>query len=131
MLRRFFLLALVALSCSAAQAQFTVKLVIDAVPPKHPDDALFLMGDFNGWNPADPNAQFVKDSLGKYSFSGENVPANTYEIKVTRGSKETTECAGDGKPIDNRKVTITSDTTFHLTILGWMDDFPKQGTKPK
>jgi hypothetical protein len=129
MLRRILLLAIVALSCGAARAQFTVKLVIDALPPKHPDDALYIMGDFNGWNPGDPNTQFVKDSLGKYVYTGDNVPANAYEIKITRGSKETVECASDGKPIDNRKVVISSDTTFHITVAGWQDDFPKNMTR--
>ena len=123
MLRKLTAMILVALSCTAARAQYSVKLIIDALPPKHPDDALYLMGDYNQWNPNDPDYEFKKDSSGKYVMVGENVPANTYEIKVTRGSAQTVECGADGKPIDSRKLTVNSDTTVHLTIAGWADDF--------
>ena len=34
-------------------------------------------------------------------------------------------CTADGKPINPRTVTISSDTTLHITVAGWMDDFPK------
>jgi hypothetical protein len=125
MFKKLFLLAMVVMIGAAAHAQFKVKTIIDALPPKHPDDALYLMGDFNQWNPNDPNAQFVKDASGKYVLSSDGVPANTYEIKVTRGSAQTVECAADGKPIGNRKVVVSSDTTFYLTVAGWTDDFPK------
>lgn len=125
MLKKIALLGLVALSCIAARAQYTVKVVLDVIPPKHPDDAVYLMGDYNQWNPNDPNSQFVKDASGKLVMTAENVPPNTYEIKVTRGTKETVECAADGKAIDNRKVVVGSDTTFHIAIAGWTDDFPK------
>jgi hypothetical protein len=125
MLKKLFLFALIAFSCIAAQAQFSVKIVLDVVPPKHPDDAMYLMGDYDQWTPNDPNSQFVKDASGKMVMTAENVPANSYEIKVTRGSKETVECMADGKPMENRKVVINSDTTFHITVAGWADDFPK------
>jgi hypothetical protein len=125
MLKKCSLLAVIVLAFGAAHAQYSVKVVIDALPPKHTDDAMFLMGDYNQWNPNDPNSAFVKDATGKYVMSAPDVPANNYEIKVTRGSAGTVECAADGKPIENRKVTVSSDTTFHITVAGWADDFPK------
>ncbi|WP_133995863.1 hypothetical protein [Dinghuibacter silviterrae] len=128
MLQKVSLFVVAAFLCITVRAQYTVKLVLDAIPPKHPDDAMYLMGEYNQWTPNDPNSQFVKDATGKWTMTAENVPANMYEIKVTRGTKETVECMGDGKPMDNRKVTVNSDTTFHLTVAGWTDDFPKQTT---
>ena len=125
MLKKLSLFVLVACSCMAAHAQFTVKIVLDVVPPKHPDDAMFIMGDFNQWNPNDPNSQFVKDASGKMVMTAENVPADSYQVKITRGSKETVECLADGKPMPERKVVISSDTTIHVTVAGWADDFPK------
>jgi hypothetical protein len=125
MLRKLLTLVLVVVSCASARAQYTVKVIVDAIPPKHPDDALYLMGDYNQWSPNDPNYQFTKDSSGKYVLVGDNVPANSYEVKITRGTALTVECAADGKPIEGRKWTINSDTTFHVTIAGWADDFAK------
>ncbi len=130
MLRQVLFFALLSLSSMAARAQFSVKIVLDAIPPKHPDDVVFLSGNYNGWTPNDPSYQFVKDATGKYVLTSENVPADTYEVKVTRGTKETTECGADGAAIANRRLTITSDTTFHFTIAGWSDDFPKQKVVP-
>lgn len=125
MRKKVSLLALVVFSCIAASAQYSVKIVLDAIPPKHPDDAMFLTGDYNQWTPNDQNSQFVKDATGKFVATFTNVPANSYEIKVTRGTDKTIECAADGKALDSRKVTINSDTTFHLTVAGWSDDFAK------
>jgi hypothetical protein len=130
MLRQVLFFAILSLFCTGVRAQFTVKIVLDAIPPKHPDDAVFLSGEYNQWTPNDPAYQFVKDATGKFVLTSENVPGDTYEVKVTRGSKETIECGGDGSSIPNRKITITSDTTFHFTIAGWSDDFPKQKVVP-
>lgn len=126
MRKAFFLSVFCALSCTAAMAQYSVKVVIDAMPPKHDGDAIYEMGNFNGWNPNDPGFQFAKDSSGKYALFFPSVPGDTYELKLTRGSKETTECAADGKDIPNRQVTVSSDTTFRITVAGWMDDFAKK-----
>jgi len=114
----------------AVKAQYSIKVVIDALPPKHPDDAMYFMGDFNGWNPNDPNTQFTRDVSGKYTFVSTNIPANAYEVKITRGSKTTVECAGDGKEIPNRRIVITGDTTIHVTVAGWLDDFARSGANP-
>jgi hypothetical protein len=129
-MRQVLFFAILSMFCLGARAQFSVKIVLDAIPPKHPDDVTFLTGNYNGWTPNDPSYQFVKDSTGKFVLSSESVPADTYEVKVTRGSKETTECGADGTPIANRKLIINSDTTIHFTIAGWSDDFPKQKVVP-
>jgi hypothetical protein len=125
MLKRFSLLAFVIMACIAARAQYTVKVVIDAIPPKHPDDQIYLSGDFNNWSPNDPNTLFAKDGTGKFVLTVPNVPANSYLLKATRGTKETTECGGDGSAIPERKIVVNGDTTFHITVAGWLDDFPK------
>lgn len=125
MRKTLLMAALCILSCMGAMAQYTVKVVIDALPPKHPDDAIYEMGNFNGWTPNDPSFQFAKDASGKYTFVAQSVPADSYEVKFTRGSTATTECAADGKVIPNRIVVVNSDTTFHVTVAGWLDDFGK------
>lgn len=125
MRKTLLIAALCVLSGMGAMAQYTVKVVIDALPPKHPDDAIYEMGNFNGWIPNDQNFQFTKDASGKYAFVAESVPADSYELKFTRGSAATTECAADGKVIPNRVVVVNSDTTFHVTVAGWLDDFGK------
>lgn len=123
------LVILLAFSFLGARAQYTVKVVIDSMPTTHPSDTLFLSGDYNGWSPNDFNSMFVKDpNTGKPLMMADNVPANSYSVKVTRGTAASIECTADGKPIPPRTVTISSDTTLHITVAGWSDDFPKNGT---
>lgn len=130
MLKQVVLFSILSLFCIAAKAQYSVKIVLDGIPPKHPDDVIFLSGNYNEWTPNDPTYQFTKDATGKYVMSSPSVPPDTYEVKITRGTKESIECAGDGTPITARKITISSDTTFHFTVAGWSDDFPKQKVVP-
>jgi len=126
MRKPLWLVIFLAFSYLGASAQYTVKVIIDQMPATHPSDTLFLAGDYNGWTPNDYNSMFLKDAAsGKPMMMAQNVPANAYSVKVTRGTTASTECTVDGKPIAPRTVTISSDTTLHITVAGWSDDFPK------
>ena len=83
---------------------------------------LFLAGNFNGWNPADTLWQLRPDSSGEYALVKMMSPG-TYQFKVTRGAWQTVECTAAGKPVDNRNLTITGDTTIRLNIAAWQDSF--------
>jgi hypothetical protein len=125
--KRLIFLAGIVLFGISARAQFTVKVVLDKVPAKHPADILFLTTDGNQWNPADTNLMFKKDLYGKQVMDAQGVEANTYHYKITRGTMNSVECAADGKPIEPRVVTIHADTTMHIMVAGWTDDFQKTG----
>jgi len=131
MRKALFLAVFLVCSSYGVKAQYSIKIVIDSLPSTHPGDTLYIAGDFNSWNPNDPNTEFMKDAnTGKWTLTVPSAPANVYEVKVTRGATEKTECGSDGKDILNRKLNLSSDTTLHLKIAGWQDDFakPKGGT---
>jgi len=49
-------------------AQVTV--YVDSVPLSTPDSAaIYIAGDFNGWNPGDSNFRLAKDSTGVYNIT--------------------------------------------------------------
>jgi len=87
----------------------------------------FLAGNFNGWNPADTLWRLSPDSSGSFQLIKMMSPGN-YQFKVTRGSWQTVECDASGKPVDNRSLTLTRDTTIQLNVAGWQDNFAP-GTK--
>lgn len=104
-------------------AQYTVKFHLSNVPLTHKSDSIFIAGSFTNWNP---------QSL-KYTFSqtGDtailivpNFPAGNYSYKITRGNWQKVECAAEGKPIENRQLMLTSDTTIDVIVAAWQDDFP-------
>ncbi|WP_176844521.1 alpha/beta hydrolase [Mucilaginibacter sp. P25] len=89
---------------------------------KSSSEHLFLAGDFNGWNPADKNWELLKTPAGNYVLNKE-LPVGIVHFKVTRGSWNSVECDVAGKPIDNRNLKITADTTIKLDIEAWQDNF--------
>ena len=98
----------------------TAKITPSIVSSVH----LFLAGNFNGWNPADTAWQMHPDGAGVYRLN-KNMPKGVYQFKVTKGSWESVECTGQGKPVDNRNLTIRHDTTVTIDIAGWQDNFAK------
>jgi hypothetical protein len=125
--KRIIFLASVVLFSMAARAQYNVKVVLDKVPAKHSTDTLFLTTDGNQWNPADQTLKFTKGESGKHVLDAQGVDANTYHYKICRGTMNSVECGGDGKPIEPRVVIVHADTTLHITVVGWTDDFQKPG----
>jgi hypothetical protein len=127
--KKLIFLTGIVLFSMAARAQYNVKLILDKVPAKHLADTLFVTTDGNQWNPADPNLMFKKDSSGKQVLDGQGVQANTYHYKITRGTTNSVECAADGKPIESRIIIVRADTTLHIVVAGWTDDFQKPSSR--
>jgi hypothetical protein len=77
-----FFLSLVFLF-SGAQVLF----IVDSLPAyTPPEDTLFIAGDFQGWNPGDPEFALEKNDDGKWFISGESIPlGTTIQFKFTRG----------------------------------------------
>lgn len=89
---------------------------------------LFLAGDFNSWNPADPGSEMIKNNDGSYQLL-KTLPRGMYNFKVTRGSWQSVECNALGKPIDNRSISLLHDTAISLDIAGWQDNFKPEEKK--
>ncbi|HZY38347.1 MAG TPA: alpha/beta hydrolase-fold protein [Mucilaginibacter sp.] len=83
---------------------------------------LFLAGNFNGWNPADTLWELQPGGHGSYHVN-KVLPKGIYQFKLTRGSWQNVECTADGKPVDNRSLKITGDTTVTVNVAGWQDSF--------
>ena len=96
----------------------TAKIPASKVAAEH----LFLAGDFNKWNPADKAWELRRESAGIFVLSRE-LPRGSYGFKITRGSWETVECTVKGKPVDNRNVKVTNDTTIMMNVENWQDNF--------
>ncbi|MEP7278152.1 MAG: alpha/beta hydrolase-fold protein [Bacteroidota bacterium] len=108
------------------QAQYTVKLVITALPEKPATDTIYIAGNFNSWNPQDETFLLQKDKNGHFFLEIKDVAPDSYEFKFTRGSWNKSETDKKGADLHNRTVTIRSDTTLHCNIAGWKDGLAQE-----
>ena len=116
-----YLLLLLFLCVQQVFAQVTI--CVDSLPSSTPDSAaLFIAGDFNGWNPGDTNFRLTEDSSQVYSITLRAMPNGTKILfKFTRGSWQTVEKSAAGEELDNRQFTYGNYDTLHLQILNWAD----------
>ena len=92
------------------------------MPASEASDSIYLAGSLNGWVPANNNFLFIT-TANQHLLELKNVPAASYQYKLTRGSWDKVECTIDGKDIGNRTLQLSSDTTVLLSIAGWIDNF--------
>ncbi len=105
-----------------AEAQLTI--VINSVPDyTPPEDDIFLAGDLNSWNPADPAFKLEKmaDSSWKIVLP-EMVHGKVILFKFTRGSWETVEKGTNGEEINDRHYTFGNGGIINPIILNWADN---------
>jgi alpha-glucosidase len=108
-----------------SSGQYKVTLSIEGLPSYHnANESIYIAGSFNNWNPSDKNYEFDKSS-GKY-IKTLNLPAGSYEYKLTRGVWNKVETAEGGIPTENRKFYVISDTTIKISVLHWADHFPQK-----
>jgi hypothetical protein len=104
-----------------ASSQYKVTIIVDKLPAQT-TDKIYLCGNFNQFNPADPDALLLKNSAGKFTKDFMDVESGQYEFRFTQGSMESIECKSDGTDLANRQVTINSDTVIHFTIARWKNE---------
>ena len=95
---------------------------IASVPSSTPEHGpVFIAGNFNTWNPGDPNFQLTEVGSGEYQITF--TPSITdLEFKFTRGSWATVEGNAEGNFLPNRTYTYNGQaSTLNLTIAGWED----------
>src|SRR4051812_34419338 len=103
------------------QAQYRVTFQFKHFPAYHAANSLvFIVGNFNNWKPDSSGFSNTTDHLSI------QLPKGTYEYKFTRGSWQRSETNLSGESISNRSITIESDTTLAVDILGWSDHFSQQ-----
>jgi predicted alpha/beta superfamily hydrolase len=130
MIKKFFFCAFL-LFCQnfLLFGQLKVTFKTGKIPPsKDTNMRLFLAGDFNGWNPADKASELMLNGAGSYEIV-KDMKAGSYDFKITRGNWQTVECNAQGRPIANRTVIVSRDTTIVLNIAGWQDNFKQEERK--
>ncbi|MEN0046828.1 MAG: alpha/beta hydrolase-fold protein, partial [Bacteroidota bacterium] len=101
-------------------AQLTIKIA--KVPASTPAmDNIHIAGDFQAWNPSDPNYILTNNEDGTYEITF--IPAvGQIEFKFARGEWAKVEGNADGNVISNRTLNYTgSPQTEELQIQGWED----------
>ncbi|MNN16234.1 Beta/alpha-amylase precursor [compost metagenome] len=85
-------------------------------------DTVYIAGDFNSWNPADPAYQLTRQSNGTYSIKLDLAAGTAISYKFTRGSWASVEVNSNGSDISNRtKTTAGGGETFTATVQRWKD----------
>ncbi len=98
------------------------KFIVRNIPKNTPEDAtLYVSGNFNNWNPANPAYKLHKQEDGSYRLLVYS-DLSRLEFKFTRGSWKSVEGRESGKARPNRvalKEGITQDV--EVNILSWED----------
>ncbi len=105
-------------------AQHRVVIQLENYPLQHGKDSIFISGSFNEWKPGDTAYKFVSNPEN-VSFLTLDLPAGYHEFKCTRGNWKKGECLMNGDDAGNRRIDITGDTSFMISIEAWKDDFPE------
>ncbi len=120
--KTFFFMWIFLLVTTHLSAQFTLHLKLNSQPASHIEDALFIAGNFNGWNPGNEQYRFNKTgNIVTLDITG--LKNDLYQFKFTRGEWGKVEVTKSGAGIENREVKLSSDTTIGFSIDAWADDF--------
>lgn len=97
---------------------FTVNVPSDTTE----SDTVYIAGDFNGWNPADPAYQLTRQADGTYTIKLDLAAGTTISYKFTRGSWASVEANSNGSDIGNRtKTTAGGGETVTANVQRWKD----------
>lgn len=98
--------------------------IINSLPKNTPHDAqIFISGNFNDWEPANPLYKVYKNVDGTYRTTI-YTDKDPVEYKFTRGSWESIEGRQSGKALPNRTIYRDSKvdhTSINVEIDGWED----------
>lgn len=99
-----------------------VTLKVTSVPPNSPPDMeIFVAGNFQGWNPGDPDYRLTDNGDGTWEIVFSPAPG-TLEYKFTRGTWATVEGNANGGFLPNRTLVYTgAPVTEEVDILSWED----------
>ncbi len=100
-------------------ALVTFHVNVPATTP--PGDPVFIVGDFQGWNPGDPAYQLADQGSLVYEITLELTIGTTIQFKFTRGDWSKVEKGPNGEEIGNRSHAVTGVETLELTVASWAD----------
>jgi predicted alpha/beta superfamily hydrolase len=104
-------------------------IIVDQLPSNTPDSAvLFVAGDFNGWNPGNPDFSLALNDNGQHDITIQ-LPQGNIQFKFTRGSWDEVEGNETGGFRPNRTYSYSGTVdTLYCQILGWEDLSGNQST---
>lgn len=101
-----------------------LRIRVNRIPENTPEDAsLFITGDFNSWQPGDPDFRLQPQEDGSWQIA---VPLydDTLEYKFLRGSWSTVEGRKSGRARFNRRYVLEDEQQTQYTevqIESWED----------
>ena len=119
-MKKQLLLIVLTISQLIVFAQLTVRLT--SVPTNTPTtDKIYIVGNFNNWNPADTSKIVTRQTDGSYKITF--TPSITaLEYKFTRGSWATVEGDANGGERPNRTFTYNNGVqSVDNQVLSWKD----------
>lgn len=115
---------LVRISIRGWEKKIVYTFIIKSLPKNTPHDAeIFISGNFNDWEPANPLYKAYKNVDGTYRTTI-YTDKDPVEYKFTRGSWESIEGRESGKALPNRTIYRDSKvdhTSINVEINGWED----------
>lgn len=105
---------------SVLSAQLTI--IVDEIPANTPEDPqIFIAGDFQGWDPGNPEYLLEEQFDGSFLIEISPTPG-TITYKFTRGSWDTVEGNENGGFLPDRQYVWDGEPeTTTLQILTWED----------
>lgn len=98
-----------------------VTFVLEKLPPTtRPDETFYIAGDFNNWDPGNPDYSFGRDQKGRPVITI-TTDKETLEYKITRGNWKSVETMLSGKDVPNRLNINHNNDTILLKIDQWKD----------
>ena len=110
-----------ALVASGADAQLTLRLRVPASTPA--DAPVYVAGNFNVWNPGNPDYRLTKGDDGEYALTLPQSVRGSLEFKFTLGSWEKVETDSAGGGVANRRFTVPAAgaATWTGAVAAWQD----------
>ncbi len=106
------------------ETQPSYVIIVKKIPKNTPHDAsIYIMGNFNNWNPEDRPYKLTKQVDGTYRI----LIYSSYpqvQFKFTRGTLSSVESRPGGRMLPNRIInreTVKANSDVEVEIADWMD----------
>jgi len=98
-----------------------VTFIIKKLPDQtNPGESIYIAGDFNNWNPGNPDYTFHRNSAGMLFYTL-ITDQESIAYKITRGSWKSVETKTSGDDITDRAFIYGQADTVNLQIDRWKD----------
>lgn len=112
---------MILLSCNTEEPAELIFRIKELPPDTPGEDAIYLAGNFNDWNPADPDYILSKNPDGLMEIGFDPEPG-TLKYKFTRGSWESVEANSKGEDIEDRSLTYSGGGgLLEVRVTAWKD----------